>query len=75
LNRDLRKYAKDTNVRLAVGAFLLLFVVGIGLIWAFYGQAAAGMGLLCLLVALLPIILILAIFLAMEWFVKRARSK
>ncbi len=73
--RDLRKYSKDTNVRLAVGAFLLLFVVGIGLIWAFYGQAAAGMGLLCLLAALLPIILILAIFLAMEWFVKRARSK
>lgn len=75
MSRDLRKYAKDTNVRLAVGAFLLLFVVGIGLIWAIYGQAAAGMGLLCLLAALLPIILILAIFLVMEWFVKRARSK
>ena len=75
MSRDLRKYAKNTNVRLAVGAFLLLFVVGIGLIWAFYGQGAAGMGLLCLLAALFPIILILAIFLAMEWFVKRARSK
>ena len=73
--RDLRKYSKDTNVRLAVGAFILLFVVGIGLIWAIYGTAAAGMGLICLLAALLPIVLILAIFLAMEWFVKRARAK
>jgi hypothetical protein len=75
LSRDLRKYARNTNVRLALGAFILLFVVGVGLIWAIYGQGAAGMGLLCLLAALLPIILILAIFLAMEWFLKRARSK
>ena len=64
-----------TNVRLAVGAFILLFVVGVGLIWAIYGQGAAGMGLLCLLAALFPIILILAIFLAMEWILNRARSK
>ena len=75
MSRDFRKYAKNTNVRLAVGAFLLLFVVGIGLIWAIYGQAAAGMGLICLLAAVLPVVLILAIFLAMEWFVKRERSK
>lgn len=62
-------------MRLAVGAFILLFVVGVGLIWAIYGQGAAGMGLLCLLAALLPIILILAIFLAMEWILRRARPK
>lgn len=75
MSKDLRKYARDTNVRLAVGAFILLFVVGVGLIWAIYGQGAAGMGLLCLLAALLPIILILAIFLAMEWILRRARPK
>jgi hypothetical protein len=75
LSRDLRKYAKDTNVRLAVGAFVLLFVVGVGLIWAIYGQGAASMGLVCLLAALLPVILILAVFLAIEWILKRARSK
>jgi hypothetical protein len=75
VSRDLRKYARQTNVRLAAGAFILLFVVGIGLIWAIYGQGAAGMGLLCLLAALFPIILILAIFLAMEWILKRARPK
>ena len=75
MSKDLRKYARDTNIRMALGAFILLFVVGVGLIWAIYGQGAAGMGLLCLLAALLPIILILAIFLAIEWFLKRARPK
>ena len=73
--RDLREYAKQTNVRLALGAFLLLFVVGVGLIWLIYGKEAAGLGLVCLLAALFPVILILFIFLAMEWIVKRARPK
>jgi hypothetical protein len=75
LSRDLRKYSRDTNVRLALGAFILLFIVGVALIWAIYGQGAAGMGLLCLLAALFPVILILAIFLAIEWILKRARPK
>lgn len=75
MSKDLRKYAKDTNVRLMAGAFILLFVVGVGLIWAIYGTGAAATGLLCLLAALFPILLIAAIFLVMEWIVKRARDK
>lgn len=75
MSKDLRKYSRDTNVRLALGAFVLLFIVGVGLIWAIYGQGAAGMGLMCLLAALFPIILILAIFLAIEWILKHARPK
>lgn len=75
MSRDLRKYARDTHVRLALGALILLIVVGIGLIWAIYGQGAAGMGLLCLLAALLPVILILAVFLAIEWILRRARPR
>lgn len=62
-------------MRLALGAFILLFIVGVALIWAIYGQGAAGMGLVCLLAALFPIILILAIFLAIEWILKRARPR
>ena len=42
--KDLREYAKQTNVRLALGAFILLFVVGVGLIWLIYGENAAGLG-------------------------------
>lgn len=73
--RDLRKYTKETNVRLALGAFILLLVVGVGLIWAIYGGGAAGMGLTCLLAALFPVILILSVFLVIDWILSRARPK
>lgn len=75
MSRDLRKYSKQTNIRLAIGAFLLLFVVGLGLIWAIYGQNAAGMGLLCLLAGMAPVILIAVVFLVMDWILKSARPK
>lgn len=73
--RDLREYAKQTGVRLTLGAFILLFIVGDGLIWLIYGKEAAGMGLTCLMAALFPVILILAVFLAIEWILKSARPK
>ena len=73
--KDLREYSKQTNVRLALGAFILLFVVGVGLIWLIYGGSAAGMGLVCMLAALVPIILILLVFVVMDWILKRARPK
>ena len=73
--RDLREYAKQTNVRLGIGAFVLVFVIGVALIWVFYGEGAAGMGLACLLAALFPILLIILFFIAIEWILKRARSK
>ena len=73
--KDLREYAKQTNVRLALGAFILLFVVGVGLIWLIYGEGAAGLGLTCLLAALFPVILILFVFLGIEWILKHAKPK
>lgn len=73
--RDLRKYARQTNVRLALGAFILLFIVGVALIWVFYGGGAAGLGFTCLLAALFPVILILGIFVAIDWILKHARPK
>lgn len=75
MSRDLRKYSRDTNIRLLWGAFILLFVVGVGLIWFIYGMGAGGMALVCLLAALFPIILILGIFLAIDWILSRARPK
>ena len=56
--RDIRRYANQTQVRLVVGALLLLFIVGDGLIYVIYGQGAALMGLLCLGAGLLPVIAI-----------------
>ena len=73
--RDLSEYARQTNVRLALGAFLLLFVVGVGLIRLIYGGNAAGMAFTCLLAALFPVVLIFLFFLAIEWILKRARPK
>lgn len=73
--RDLREYARQTNIRLVLGIFILLLVVGVGLIWLFYGEGAAGLGFTCLLAALAPVILILFIFLAIEWILKRARPR
>jgi multisubunit Na+/H+ antiporter MnhB subunit len=73
--KDLREYAKQTNVRLVLGAFILLFVVGVGLIWLIYGEGAAGLGFTCLLAALFPVILILFVFLGIEWILKHARPK
>jgi hypothetical protein len=73
--RDLREYSKRTNIRLAFGAFILVFVIGVALIWAFYGEQAAGMGLICLMAALFPIILILFVFVGIECILKHARPK
>ena len=72
MRRDLRKYARNTNVRLGVGAFFLLFVVGILLIYLIYGSGAAMLGFFCLLAALLPVVLILLFLFITDWIVKRA---
>jgi len=70
--RDLRRYARQTNFRLTVGFILLLFTVGIGLIYIFYGQGGALMGLVCILLGLAPVILIGLALAVMEWIVQRA---
>lgn len=72
MSRDLRKYMKETNVRILIGALLLLFVIGIGLIWLIYGFGAAVSGFLCLLGAFVPIALILFALFGLDWIVKRA---
>jgi TM2 domain-containing membrane protein YozV len=72
MSRDLRDYARKTNVRLVVGAVLLLFVVGLGLVYLVYGKAAAGFGFLCLLAGLTPVALILLVLGFIDWVMKRA---
>jgi hypothetical protein len=72
MSRDLRKYTSQTNFRLLVGAFLLLFVVGLGLIWLIYGLPAAITGMFCLLGALVPISLVWLFMVGLDWIVRRA---
>jgi hypothetical protein len=74
MTRDLRKYARQTNARLIIGALLLLFVVGDGLIYLVYGKEPAMMGLLCLLAGLAPVVLTALVMALLAWVTKRARG-
>jgi hypothetical protein len=67
MSRDLRQYARQTNVRLVTGFIILLLGVGDGLVYVFFGRGAALMGLICILGGLSPIILILVAL----WFIDR----
>ena len=72
MTRDLRKYARQTNIRLGVGATLVLLIVGVGLIYLIYGPGAAVTGLLCLLSGLSPVALIILSLAILDWIQKRA---
>ena len=69
---DLRRYTRQTNIRLAVGFLLLLFVVGDGLIWWIYGRQAAILGLVCMLAGLLPLLVIALFLWIVDLIVKRS---
>ncbi|MEA4905981.1 MAG: hypothetical protein GYA17_10575 [Chloroflexi bacterium] len=75
MSRDLRQYARQTNFRLMAGGLIALFVIGDGLIYLLYGQSAALLGLLCMVLGLAPIVLILLFFTIMDWIVKRANRQ
>ncbi len=72
MSRDLRKYARQTNVRLIAGALVLVFLIGDGLIYLFYGKGAASLGLLCLLAGLVPVVLTIIVLSLLDWIRKRA---
>lgn len=74
MTRDLRRYARDTNVRLFVGFLLILFLVGDGLIWIIYGREAALLGLVCLLAGLFPLLLIAMVLWGIDLFLARFRE-
>lgn len=67
----MRNYAKQTNVRLIIGALVLLVVVGSVLILLIYGKQAVFSGLLCIISGLLPIVLISIIL----WIIDRLAKK
>lgn len=69
---DLRKYRRQTNSRLILGALFLLFFVGDGLIYILYGGRAAIMGMLCIGLGIVPIIIIVLFLWVIEAIVKRS---
>ena len=70
MSRNLQKYARQTNLQLIGGALIILFIVGDGLIYLFYGSNAALMGLLCLLIGLSPVVLIILTILILDWITR-----
>jgi hypothetical protein len=70
MSRNLREYARQTNIRLSVGFILLLLLVGDGLIYLIYGQGAAVFGLLCILAGLSPLILIYLVLVIIDRIAK-----
>jgi hypothetical protein len=74
MSRDLRHYAKQTNIRLIIGFILALFIIGDGLILLFYGKGAAIMGVICIVAALLPVLLIIIALWLIDWIAKRNNS-
>lgn len=72
MSRDLRRYARQTQVRLLAGLFTLVYLLGVGLIYVFYGREPALMALLCLLAALVPAAIVVVILTVINWIVKRA---
>lgn len=73
--RDLRKYARNTNSRLVFGFIFLLFLVGDGLIFLFYGRGAALTGLICILGGFVPILLIIGLFAVIDNVIKNANEE
>jgi len=71
MSRDLRQFARQTNIRLIIGFLLLLFIIGDGLIFLFFGQQAALMGVICLFAGLSPVILIIIALWFIDWIVRR----
>jgi len=72
--RDLRQYARQTNIRLIFGALILLFLVGLGLIWWRFGPNAALLGLICLLGGISPLLIIALALWLMELISKHANK-
>ncbi len=72
MNRDLRKYARQTNVQLIAGALVLLFIIGDGLIYFIYGAGPALFGLLCLVGAFVPVLLTLFVLFLLGWIGRHA---
>ncbi len=72
--RDLRSYARSTQARLIVGALLLVFAVGGGLIWFIFGREAAGAAAICIGAGLAPVGLIALWLAVLEWVARRGRD-
>jgi len=70
MTKDLRNYAKQTRSRLVIWFLIILFIIGLGLIWLIYGARSALLGFLCLIGSFIPIGLIFLFLFGLDAIVK-----
>ena len=73
MSRDIRQYMKQTETRLILGFLLLVFLIGDGLIFYFYGTGAGIAGLTCLAGMMVPVFLIVLFLWIAEKVVQSTR--
>ena len=67
----MRTYSRQTITRLIIGGIVVLIVVGIGLVWIFYGKEAALSALICIGLGMLPLWIILIVFFLITYILKK----
>lgn len=72
---DLKKYASQTRWRAVIWFAVIMVLLGLGLVWLFYGQHAAFLGLLCLLGAGIPAGLIAFVLLGLDVYLNFTDKK
>lgn len=70
MTRDLRRYQRQTLLRLVLGFLALLVVVGSVLVYFIYGRGALASYLLCLSAALAPLFLVALFLFGLQWLAK-----
>lgn len=63
-----RQFARSTELRLFLGFAFLLYVVGGGLIWLFYGTASVVLGAICITAGLAMIALLYGLISLVGWW-------
>ena len=68
---DAFRFVRSTEGQLVIGFFVLLYVVGGGLIWYFYGAAGAILGWLCMTGGLVFFLLLYGIVSLIGWWANK----
>lgn len=71
LHSENESYSKKVKREMMVGFFIILFTLGLGLIWFIYGRNAMLFGLLCLAGVLVPALAIILLMKLIDYFLKR----
>lgn len=69
--RDMRAYARGTQLRLIAGGLFLALAVGTLLVRLVYGPDAGRSALICMILGLLPLVLIWALLSLVGWIARR----